>query len=136
MTIAGPGLALLAASLLIALVAGYFGSQVVEKARVRAFADRNPIKAAILVGILLTLALAAFFASHWIIVGRISVGQLRFLIGSAIYMMSLVVPASVILRRMGFSSWWAALAFLPVAPVIGLWVLAVRTWPAIMIARR
>ena len=38
-------------------------------------------------------------------------------------------PVSKILRRMGFSAWWAILAFVPLVNLIGLWVLSSVRWP-------
>lgn len=38
-------------------------------------------------------------------------------------------PIAKIMKRIGFSGWWAALAFVPLANIIGLWVLAVTRWP-------
>lgn len=38
-------------------------------------------------------------------------------------------PAAIILRRVGFSRWWAVLAFIPLVNIVGLWVLAVISWP-------
>lgn len=38
-------------------------------------------------------------------------------------------PISKILRRMGFSGWWAVLSFIPLANFIGLWIIAVTPWP-------
>jgi hypothetical protein len=43
-----------------------------------------------------------------------------------------VVPSVLIVRRMGFSAWWLLLFFLvPGALVVGLWILALRRWPAV-----
>jgi hypothetical protein len=41
----------------------------------------------------------------------------------------LVWPIVIILKRMGFSGWWAALFFIPLGNVIGLWLLAKARWP-------
>lgn len=40
-----------------------------------------------------------------------------------------LIPSIFILRRMGFSGWWAIIA--PISPLnlIGLWVLAFKRWP-------
>jgi len=44
-----------------------------------------------------------------------------------------LIPSTFILRRLGFSAWWAIIA--PITPlnIIGLWILAFTTWP---VARR
>lgn len=41
----------------------------------------------------------------------------------------LIIPAAMILRRMGYSPFWAIIA--PISPLnlIGLWVLAFIRWP-------
>ena len=40
-----------------------------------------------------------------------------------------LIPSVIILRRLGFSSWWAIIA--PISPlnIIGLWVIAFVKWP-------
>ncbi|CDN55948.1 Hypothetical protein RG1141_CH36200 [Neorhizobium galegae bv. officinalis bv. officinalis str. HAMBI 1141] len=40
-------------------------------------------------------------------------------------------PIAKILRRMGFSGWWAVIAFVPLVNIIGLWVVSVARWPVI-----
>jgi uncharacterized membrane protein YhaH (DUF805 family) len=40
------------------------------------------------------------------------------------------VPVSRILRRIGFSGWWAVLAFIPLVNLAALWVFAFARWPA------
>lgn len=39
-------------------------------------------------------------------------------------------PGAKILSRMGFSGWWILLAFVPIANIIGIWILATKPWPA------
>ncbi len=39
------------------------------------------------------------------------------------------IPAGMILKRLGFSSWWALMCFVPVLALIGLWLLAFVKWP-------
>lgn len=38
-------------------------------------------------------------------------------------------PVGRILRRIGLSPFWSILALIPVANIIGLWVLALSDWP-------
>jgi hypothetical protein len=38
------------------------------------------------------------------------------------------IPAALILRRTGHSPWWALLCFIPVAALVGLWVMAFTSW--------
>lgn len=40
-----------------------------------------------------------------------------------------VIPAFMILRKMGYSGWWSLLTYVPLGKTIGLWVLATATWP-------
>jgi len=42
----------------------------------------------------------------------------------------LLPPIGRILRRTGHSPWWCVLAVIPLANLIGLWVLAYGRWPA------
>jgi hypothetical protein len=39
-------------------------------------------------------------------------------------------PVAKILRRAGFSGWWAILSVIPLVNYIALWVFAVSRWPA------
>ena len=39
------------------------------------------------------------------------------------------IPVGMILKRIGFSGWWSVLAFVPIAKLVGLWVLAFGRWP-------
>ena len=38
------------------------------------------------------------------------------------------IPAGLVLKRTGHSMWWALLCFIPVAALVGLWVLAFTRW--------
>jgi len=38
------------------------------------------------------------------------------------------IPAGMVLKRTGHSMWWALLCFVPVAALLGLWVLAFTRW--------
>lgn len=38
------------------------------------------------------------------------------------------IPAGIVLKRTGHSIWWALLCFIPVAALVGLWVLAFTKW--------
>ncbi len=42
-----------------------------------------------------------------------------------------LAPVALILRRAGFSGWWALLRLLPVVHLVFLWVFAVAPWPAL-----
>jgi hypothetical protein len=39
------------------------------------------------------------------------------------------IPAGIISRRTGHSPWWGLLCLIPVAGLVGLWVLAFVRWP-------
>lgn len=41
----------------------------------------------------------------------------------------ILYPSGRILGRIGFSPFWSVLAFIPLANIIGLWVLALGAWP-------
>ena len=41
----------------------------------------------------------------------------------------IAIPAGMILKRMGFSSWWALLCFVPIVALFALWLLAFVKWP-------
>jgi hypothetical protein len=41
----------------------------------------------------------------------------------------LIFPVARILSRIGFSPWWAFLAFVPFVNLIALWALALAEWP-------
>jgi hypothetical protein len=41
----------------------------------------------------------------------------------------ILYPIGRILSRIGFSPFWAVLAFIPLANLIGLWVVALAAWP-------
>ena len=43
--------------------------------------------------------------------------------------LSVAVPVWKILRRAGFSGWWALVGVIPFANIIGLTVFALREWP-------
>ncbi len=38
------------------------------------------------------------------------------------------IPAGIVLKRIGHSVWWALLCFIPLAALLGLWVLAFTKW--------
>jgi energy-coupling factor transporter transmembrane protein EcfT len=42
------------------------------------------------------------------------------------------IPSGIILKRLGYSEWWALLIFVPGGVLIGLWVLAYANWPGPM----
>jgi membrane associated rhomboid family serine protease len=52
---------------------------------------------------------------HWLIV--------------LIYLLVFGYPVTRILMRLGYSAWWVIIAFIPLANLIGLWVLAFVRWP-------
>jgi hypothetical protein len=57
-----------------------------------------------------------------------SASILPFLIVS-LYIILLGYPIVRILKRVGYSAWWVILAFIPIANLIGLWVLSFVEWP-------
>jgi hypothetical protein len=49
----------------------------------------------------------------------------------AVYVIGIYLPFLKIVRRAGFNGWWSLLFFVPVGNIVGLWLLAVRPWPAL-----
>ena len=52
----------------------------------------------------------------------------NFLIKVAVAAALFAIPAGLVLKRTGHSMWWALLCFIPVAALVGLWVLAFTRW--------
>jgi hypothetical protein len=40
-----------------------------------------------------------------------------------------IIPSVVILRRLGYSGWWAIFAAISPLNIVGLWILAFIRWP-------
>ena len=40
------------------------------------------------------------------------------------------IGAGLVLKRIGFSAWWALFALIPVTALAGIWTLAFVRWPA------
>jgi hypothetical protein len=57
----------------------------------------------------------------------IAVQQL--IITCSIIELLVAIPAGLVLKRIGFSSWWALLCFVPVVALPALWILAFIRWP-------
>jgi hypothetical protein len=49
-----------------------------------------------------------------------------------IYLPVLGYPIVRILNRVGFSPWWAIIAFIPIVNLIGLWVFSFVHWPCVL----
>lgn len=56
------------------------------------------------------------FFWHWVVV-------------SAAVIVMFAYPVARILRRLGFSGWWALLALIPWLNIVALWVFAFVRWP-------
>lgn len=48
-----------------------------------------------------------------------------------IVLLLVMFPVAKILQRTGHSRWWVLLALVPIANLVGLWVLAVKPWPKV-----
>ncbi|MCD1636034.1 hypothetical protein K7H91_19935 [Martelella mediterranea] len=48
-----------------------------------------------------------------------------------IFAVGYIWPVTIILRRMGYSPWWALLTVVSPLNMIGLWVLARARWPRV-----
>ena len=46
-----------------------------------------------------------------------------------IFAVLVLYPTGRILSRIGFSPFWSILALIPIANLLGLWILALATWP-------
>ena len=51
------------------------------------------------------------------------------LVGLVLQIVFVVIPAFMILKKMGYSGWWSLITYLPLGKTIGLWILATATWP-------
>jgi hypothetical protein len=51
------------------------------------------------------------------------------IIGLIVTFIVLVIPTGMILKRLGYSEWWALVMFIPGGALIGLWILAFADWP-------
>ncbi len=47
----------------------------------------------------------------------------------AVFAALVLYPIGRILARIGFSPFWSVIAFIPLANLVGLWVVALATWP-------
>jgi hypothetical protein len=61
------------------------------------------------------MAMGTWSVWHWIVM--------------AIFALLALYPIGRILSRIGFSPFWALVALVPLANLIGLWVVALATWP-------
>ena len=48
-----------------------------------------------------------------------------------VFIIGLYWPIVKIVRRAGFSGWWSLLFFVPLGIILGLWLLALKRWPAL-----
>jgi len=46
-----------------------------------------------------------------------------------LHVLLVIVPAFMILRKIGYSGWWVLLNYVPLGTIIGLWILATASWP-------
>lgn len=51
------------------------------------------------------------------------------IIGLIVVFIVVVLPTGMVLKRLGYSEWWALVLFIPGGALIGLWVLAFANWP-------
>ncbi len=47
----------------------------------------------------------------------------------ALHLLLVIVPSFLILKKLGYSGWWALVNYIPLGTVIGLWILATANWP-------
>ena len=63
------------------------------------------------------------FPMHWLLIFMVLLILLVMSIG-------VLIPIAKILQRMGFSAAWCLLYFVPIANLVGLWLVAFGEWPA------
>ena len=51
------------------------------------------------------------------------------LVVSGLIELVFAIPAGLILKRIGYSAWWALLCFVPIAALLGIWLVAFVKWP-------
>ncbi|MGH6771782.1 MAG: hypothetical protein ACRECO_22505 [Xanthobacteraceae bacterium] len=49
--------------------------------------------------------------------------------GALLYIVGVVVPSMIVVRRIGYSRWWGLIALVPFVNMVMLWVLASASWP-------
>jgi energy-coupling factor transporter transmembrane protein EcfT len=57
---------------------------------------------------------------------------ISWIVGLIVVFIIIGIPTGIILKRLGYSEWWALLIFVPGGVLIGLWVLAYANWPGPM----
>jgi energy-coupling factor transporter transmembrane protein EcfT len=57
---------------------------------------------------------------------------ISWIVGLIVVFIIVGIPTGIILKRLGYSEWWALLVFVPGGVLIGLWVLAYANWPGPM----
>jgi multisubunit Na+/H+ antiporter MnhE subunit len=55
--------------------------------------------------------------------------MISWIVGLIVAFIIVGLPTGIILKRLGYSEWWALLIFIPGGVLIGLWVLAYANWP-------
>jgi uncharacterized membrane protein YhaH (DUF805 family) len=67
------------------------------------------------------------YSSQGVLGAAMSIGWQQILI-TAVFL-STIIPTWIIVRRVGFSGWWALLSLVPLVNVLFFWVLALVKWP-------
>ncbi|KAB2762929.1 hypothetical protein F9K98_10680 [Brucella anthropi] len=53
----------------------------------------------------------------------------HWLIAAVFWWLAFGWPGSKILQRVGYSRWWILLSVIPIANIVGIWLLASNHWP-------
>lgn len=51
------------------------------------------------------------------------------IVGLVVAFIVVGIPTGIVLKRVGYSEWWALVLFIPGGALVGLWVLAFANWP-------
>lgn len=54
----------------------------------------------------------------------------HWLIALVFWWLAIGWPCMRILKKMGYGGWWTIVSLIPVANVVGIWVLAIIDWPS------
>jgi hypothetical protein len=117
-----------------AIAAGYCLMVLSENQAFRRFSIRHPILVPLVTGALFLVIITLVSVGYTSEARGGSRLNLGFILGGSFYVLGVLVPVAIILRRLGYSGWWAALGFIPIVQVVGLWLLAVRRWPTKTVA--
>ena len=116
-------------SILVAIIGGYYAGYLLERPRLKSFWSNHPAISATAGGILLIAMAVAATVLYRLTGQTLTVLHIQLLVYSSLYIFAVVVPVSIILKRLGFRPWWATIALIPLGQIVGLWIVALKRWP-------